>query len=546
LESLSEKYLTALFEAVPPLGTFCGLHEYDGRLPDLSKAGIASRVEELKSFKVQAEALQIPESDKEAHFDRALLLRCINKELFEIEEMRDHERNPVSYGYLTDVSSYIKRDYAPLEERLETVVTHLEQIPAALKVANENLDTSLARPVIEVSLDIFKGAVTYIESDVAAQFENINNPALSVRFAAARAISVAALNEFVERLEKRLPLSHNNFAIGPDKYRKMLYHGELVDMPLEELLEVGRQNLNENRALLVKLAEKFAPGRPVKEVMGELIRHHPTAEGLIPDTVQKLEEVRQFLIDHHIISIPSEIRCIVAETPPFMRWGFAFMDTPGSFEQVATQSYYYITPVETHWTEQQKEEWLTKFDYFTLQDVSVHEAYPGHYLHYLHFRNIAGRLRRSMWSANYSYSHVEGWAHYTEQMMIEEGYGKEDPRYQLAQLLEALLRNSRYVVSIMMHTQGMTVEEATRFFMENAFMEETPAASEARRGTFDPGYLNYTLGKLLIFKLRDDYKREKGASFNLREFHDHFLSFGAPPIPLVRRMMLENDDGKLL
>jgi uncharacterized protein (DUF885 family) len=225
-----------------------------------------------------------------------------------------------------------------------------------------------------------------------------------------------------------------------------------------------------------------------------------------------------------------------------MRWAFAFMDAPGPFEQVATEAYYYLTPVEPDWTEQQKEEWLTKFNRHTLLDVSVHETYPGHYLHFLHTKLVKGKFRQMA----FSYSFVEGWAHYVEQMMLEEDFGNGDPRLLLGQLSEALLRNARYITSIKMHTQGMTLEEATRFFMENAVMEETPAASEARRGTFDPGYLNYTLGKLLLLKLREDYRAEKGASFNLKEFHDRVLAYGAPPVPLLRKVLLARDSGEIL
>jgi hypothetical protein len=322
----------------------------------------------------------------------------------------------------------------------------------------------------------------------------------------------------------------------------MLAYGEMVDLPVEKVLEVGRANLAANQRDLEEICAKARPGVAVKEVMRELGQHHPTPESMVPDTENMLEEIRQFLIDHKIVSVPSEVRCLVKETPPFMRFAFAFMDAPGPFEQVAKEAYYYVTPVEPNWTDQEKEEWLTKFDYYTLQDVSVHEAYPGHYLHFLHTKLVPSRFRQMTWA----YSFVEGWAHYTEQMMLEEKFGGDDYRFKLGQLAEALLRNSRYVASILMHTQGMSVDEATRFIMENAYMEETPARSEAVRGTFDPGYLNYTLGKLLLLKLREDYKAEQGQNFSLQDFHDKVLAYGAPPVPLLRSMLLANDNGEIL
>lgn len=546
LETLIDIYIKDLLETFPIVGTACGLHEYDGRLPDTSATTFRNRMLQLKEFRERVRIIGISLDDKESKFDYELLLHCIDKELFSLEEMREHEISPLYYGGLTDVSVYIKRDYAPLEHRLEMVIRHLEKLPKALGQGLENLEMSLSRPALETALEMFKGIITYLEGDVTTQFVELNNATLTAQYTATCQKAIEAINNYIDGLEKRLPLSHNNFAIGAERYRRMLFFGEMVGLPLDELLEVGQRNLRVNQELLRSACQKFAPDLTVQEAMAKMASHHPTPESLIADTTAKLEEVRQFLIEHNIISVPSEVRCIVAETPPFMRWAFAFMDTPGAFEEIATQSYYYITPVESHWTEQQKEEWLTKFDYFTLQDVSIHEAYPGHYLHYMHFKLLNNRLRRLLWSASYSYSFVEGWAHYTEQMMIEEGYGTNDPRYHMAQLSEALLRNCRYIVSIMMHTQGMGVEEATRFFMENAYMEETPAASEARRGTFDPGYLNYTLGKLLILKLREDYKKEKGEAFSLREFHDQLLAYGAPPVPLVKTMLLNNNNSEVL
>jgi uncharacterized protein (DUF885 family) len=226
-----------------------------------------------------------------------------------------------------------------------------------------------------------------------------------------------------------------------------------------------------------------------------------------------LEELRQYLIDRDLISVPSEVRCKVKETPSFMRWGFAFMDSPGPFEEKAKEAYYYVTPTEKEWTPTQKEEWLRRFNYSTLADVSIHEAYPGHYVHFLHASNVMSPVRKAFGS----YSFVEGWAHYCEQMMMEEGYKEVEPVQRFAQLSEALLRNCRYVVAIMMHTNRMTLDEATRFFMENAFMEELPARKEAMRGTFDPGYLNYTLGKLLLLRLREDSARAACAGLSARE-----------------------------
>ena len=249
-----------------------------------------------------------------------------------------------------------------------------------------------------------------------------------------------------------------------------------------------------------------------------------------------LEDIRQALLDLDLITIPSEDRCQVVETPAYMRYAFAAMDSAGALETRATESFYYVTPVEPDWTAQQQEEWLSNFNYDTLRMVSVHEVYPGHFVHFLH--NRYGRSLPLVNRVATSYAFTEGWAHYTEQMMVESEYGAGQHALHLTQLLEALVRNCRFLCSIWMHTQGMSVDDATRFFMDKAYMGELPARREAMRGTFDPGYLSYTLGKLMILKLREDFQREQGSAFTLKGFHDRLLSYGAPPVSLLRQVML--------
>jgi uncharacterized protein (DUF885 family) len=250
-----------------------------------------------------------------------------------------------------------------------------------------------------------------------------------------------------------------------------------------------------------------------------------------------LDGLRAWIVEHDVVGVPSDVPCRVEETPSYLRWAFAMMDAPGAFEEVATEAFYYITPPEPDWPAERQEQWLTKFSYGTLRDVSMHEAYPGHYVHYLHYRRVPSKIRRVFGA----YSFWEAWAHYSEHLMVELGYRPEDQELRLAELAEALLRDVRFLASIGMHTGDMTVDEATRMFVDKAFMAEAPARQEAVRGTFDPGYLNYTLGKLMLLKLRDDYRAQReaaGEPFRLREFHDRFLSFGAPPVPLVRRELL--------
>jgi len=276
--------------------------------------------------------------------------------------------------------------------------------------------------------------------------------------------------------------------------------------------------------------------------MYDMAHRHPTASELIATVQKAMETLRSFIIERDLVSIPADVRPTIAETPSFLRWAFAMLDAPGAFEKVATDAFYYVTPPEKNWPAAQAEEWLTSFNYDMLDTTSAHEGWPGHHLHWLHYRNSPTDVLKAL----DAYSSWEGWAHYVEQMMVDEGFRDGDPHLRLAQLAEALLRNVRYVCAIGLHTQGMSVDQATRRFMNDAYMEELPSRKEAERGTFDPGYLLYTLGKLMVLKLREDYEREQGDAFSLKRFHNTFLSFGAPPIPLVRMMMLRNNDGQIL
>jgi hypothetical protein len=340
-----------------------------------------------------------------------------------------------------------------------------------------------------------------------------------------------------------LPRSHGSYAIGPENFSRKLLYDELLEIPLDRLIQIGEANLEKDRRAFVEAALRIAPGKAPMEVMRMISADHPSEQRLIPDTEAGVESVRQFLVDRKIVSIPSEVRPNVTETPPYARDGaFAMMDTPGAYETKATEAFYYVTPPEKEWPSTQKEEHLRLFNRPVMEMITIHEAWPGHYLQFLYARQFPTKTRK----LSYANTNVEGWAHYAEQMMLEEGFGGGDPKVTLAQLAEALLRDCRFVVGIRLHTQGMTVEQGTQFFMENGFCERAVAFEEARRGAYDPTYLYYTLGKLLIYKMRDDYRKAKGSGYSLSRFHDEFVKQGGLPIPLMRRIMLPGDSSPLL
>ena len=468
----------------------------------------------------------------------------LRRELFLFNDLKPLENNPMRHtGYL-NVSGYIRRNYAPLEDRLKSATAALRQVPDFLDVLNKALSEQLSSHVVSMSVESYSGMARFYRVDLATAHSGTTDSEVIKEFNQARETAASALDLFVEHLKERATGGPEGFAIGRELYAGMLATGEGLDAPLSQIAAIGQANLDFNLSRINELAQSIAPGRTVPEIVEEIGRNHPRAQALIPETRNMLEDIRQSLIEFDVISVPSEDRCQVIETPTYMRYAFAAMDSAGSLETQATESFYYVTPVEGDWTDRQKEEWLSNFNYDTLKIISIHEVYPGHFVHHLH--NRYGRELPLINRVATAYSFTEGWAHYTEEMMLETKYGDGQPKLLLTQLLEALVRNCRYMCSLWMHTEGMTLDEATRYFMENAYMANLPARREALRGTFDPGYLNYTLGKLMILKLREDFKREQRSAYSLKTFHDRLLSFGGPAIPLLRPALLREPSGSAL
>ena len=540
LESLSERLVKEHWDFYPTAGARIGRHEYDGRLPDLSPSKISQREGELRRGLDELASLGTssypPEGREPPPLAYKMLELFLKRELFIFTELRPMENNPMRHtGYL-NMSGYVRRDYAPLEDRLRSAASAMRQAPEFLETLDQALADSLSSHIVDMSVESYSGMARFYRTDLAQAARSVSDPDIQQEFAAALEIGAAALDRFVDRLKSRANQGEGGFAIGPELYASMLATGEGLESPLAEIARIGQANLEENLAKIKDVARSISPDKSVPEIVEDISRNHPSAQGLIPETADMLEAIRQSLIDFDLISVPSEDRCQVVETPTYMRYAFAAMDTAGSLETKATESFYYVTPVEDDWSSKQQEEWLSNFNYDTLKVVSVHEVYPGHFVHHLH--NRYGRPLPLINRVATSYAFTEGWAHYTEQMMLETKYGEGQLALMLTQLLEALVRNCRYVCSLGMHTQGMSVDEATKTFMDQAYMGELPARREALRGTFDPGYLNYTLGKLMILKLREDYRKEQGANFTLKGFHDQLLSFGGPPLPLLREEML--------
>jgi uncharacterized protein (DUF885 family) len=550
-EAVAEEYIKTYLAAHPLEGTALGLHEYDGKISDYSRLALDAELNRLQRFDDRLKKFDPTKLSARQSIDLRILQAAVKKDLFEMQDMSIFERNPMVYARAADVNVYIKRNFAPLEDRVRSLVAIESQIPNILIAARTNLNEQLPKPFVELAIQIAKGSADFLKKDLVAAVGALKDEQLRAAFQEANRKAANALNDYAAWLEReKLPKAKLDFALGEEKFGRFLAQTELVDLPPQKVLEIGMAQLKAEQDAFADAAKKIDPNKSPIEVFKQIQSEHPAPDKLIPDVGKDLDKIRKYVLNRHLVSIPSEVRAKVKETPQYLRaTSFASMDTPGPFEKRATDAYYYVTPTEHDWPEKQKQEWLTAFNYYTSDVVSIHEAYPGHYVQFLHLNaSPATRVEKIFGS----YAFIEGWAHYCEKMMLDEGFGaptssspsdedvKRAAKYRMAQADEALLRLCRLCVSIKMHTQNMSLDEATKFFQDNCYYEEKPARSEAMRGSFDPGYLNYTLGKLQILKLRDDYKAQEGDSFSLQKFHNELLNHGMPPIRLLREIMLKD------
>jgi Bacterial protein of unknown function (DUF885) len=536
LSKFVDDYFEARFDYLPSQGTDAGLHQYDGKLEDRSRARIEARIVEIRTFLARLQKFD----RSNLSFDEAIDADALEGEiwgfLLDQETLRTWEHNPMGYaglpGFAAD--SLIKRDFAPAAERLRSLVAREKLMPAVYTAGKANL-VNPPREFTDLAVRMAKGSAGYFAGTVARWAKDAagDEASLLKEFEQTNGLLVAATRDFASWLEKDLlPRSKGTFAIGAENFLLKMKYDEMVEMPLADLLAKGEAQLAKDYAAFVETANKIDPNKSAAEVMKSLSDEHPTPEKLIPSVTQSVENARRFLVEKDLVTIPSEVRPRVEETPPFARSGsFASMDTPGAFETRATEAFYYVTPVEPEWDAKHKEEHLRLFNRHVVAIIDVHEVWPGHYLQFLYAPRFPSKTRKLVFCG----SNAEGWAHYAEQMMVDEGFGGGDPKYRLAQLQEALLRDCRYVVGIKLHTQGMTVEEGARVFIEKGFQEPANAFEESRRGAYNPTYLYYTLGKLQVQELRDEYRAKTGAS--LKQFHDAFVAQGGLPIALVRRIL---------
>ena len=548
-EAIAEEFIKGYFAARPLLGTTIGLHEYDGKITDYNRLALDAELSRLKRFDDRLQKFDLNKLSQRQSIDLRILQAAIRNEIFQREAMAIYERNPIVYARAADVNIYIKRNFAPLEDRVHSIVAIESQVPNILIAARTNLDPVLPKPYVELAIRVAKGSADFLRKNLVGAVVELRDERVRTEFLEANRKAAAALTDYAAWLERdKLPKATTDFALGQEKFQRLLKETELVDLPPEKVLETGLTQMHKEQKAFADAAKRIDSNKSAVEVFKQMQSEHPTPESLLADIGKDLEQIRKFVVTRKLVTIPSEVRARVKETPQYRRaTSFASMDTPGAFEKRATEAYYYVTPPESDWPPLQKDEWLTAFNFYSTDVVSIHEVYPGHYVQFLRLNASPASKVEKIFG---SYAFIEGWAHYCEKMMVDEGYGtvanpseadeKRAAKYRLAQADEALLRLCRLCVSIKMHTQQMTVEEAAKFFQDNCYYEEKPARAEAMRGTFDPGYLNYTLGKLQILKLRDDYKAQEGANFSAQKFHNELLNHGMPPIRLLRELMLKD------
>ncbi|HEX8137421.1 MAG TPA: DUF885 family protein [Pyrinomonadaceae bacterium] len=538
---LAEGYLRGYYAFNPTEATAAGLHEYDAQLESRSATSVAREVRRLR-FVLQALMRIWPGAlTDEARLDYQVLVAHAQAQLLELEDVRMWQRDPNLYNRLaaSSIDNILKRNYAPIEQRLEAFLRREQAITRLLAEARTNLDNP-PRIYTEMAIAQTRGSLDYFSRVVPQMIERASGGRLTAerraQVVSSNEATVAQLSSFVDWLERDLlPRSAGNFAIGADRFRRKLLYEEMVSTPLAQLLANGERELRRTQDEMRAVAEEVAPGRGIIYALRLLAQDHPTADGLVGEARAELNRIRAFVRTQNILTPPQSENLTVAETPAYARsLSFASMDTPGPFEHVATEAFYYLTPPDPAWNERQREEHLGHYNRYSLQITSIHEAFPGHYYQLLKLRQQPSRVRTALGAASF----VEGWAHYCEQMMLDEGFGGNNPRLRLAQLNAALLRLCRYVVGLRLHTEGMSYAEAVDFFMREGYLEKVNAEREARRGTVDPTYLVYTLGKMEILKLREDWRARVGPSFNLGEFHDRLLSYGMPPLRLIRQAML--------
>jgi uncharacterized protein (DUF885 family) len=543
-DSAVDDFFERYFEFYPTLAAGAGLHEYDGRLGPRDAEAIRSWLADLEVLEGRFAGMDTAALTDDQRLDRDLILREIRGDRFWLEEVGIWRSDPRFYASQWDLTLLLLLDYAPLADRMGAIVNRLERFPDLVAAARANVEHP-PRPFVETALITYRGWPAFLENDLTEALAGVDDPALQTRFGAARDRATQAIADYRAHLETEvLPSADGEFALGTARYETMNALLSGLDLPVRELKAIGEAELARLRGLADSLAASIVPNAPaerrVSAAFDTLALDRPAPDSIVATAAQVIDSLEAFVRDRRIGTV-LEGDVEVREIPPFARTNFAYIWIPGPFEQAARTGQYFIQPVEEGWSERVVREFLARNNDWSILNTSGHEAYPGHYHHFNHVHRAPTKTQRLLTA----YVTTEGWAHYAEEMSWRQGLAGGDPRLGLAVVQDALLRVVRYLASIGLHTGGMTVDEAETLFRRVAFQDSVNARQQALRGTYDPEYLNYTLGKLMIRELRADAQaaaEAAGGDFDLTAFHDDFMSRGAPPVSWIGRRLLDDPE----
>lgn len=530
------QFLEDYFLARPDVAINAGRHEFDGKLPDWSAAGLEREVRRLRAEKELVLRFRSGLTQRQ-NLERNYVLSVINADLFWLANAEWPFRCPQFYSGALDPDVYVSRNYAPLDQRMRAYTAYAKAVPRALEQIRQNLRTPMPKTFVAIGRTTFGGLVSFYEKDVPAIFSSVEDEQLRKDFSEANAGAIKAMKSIDEWFKTLEADANDKFALGAEKFADMLRETESVEVRLDELEGIGWRDLKRNQTALIEACAKYAPGKSIKECVDKAEGNKPIG-GPVEMARKQLTSLKAFIAEKKLVSIPGTEEALVGEAPAYQRWNFAYINIPGPYEK-GLPSTYYIAPPDPSWSQAEKEAYVP--GQANLLFTSVHEVWPGHFLQFLH----ANRASSKFGQVFVGYAFAEGWAHYTEEMMWDAGLGDESPEMHVGQLLNATLRNVRFLSAIGLHTGKMTVADSEKMFIDEGYQDAATARQQAARGTFDPAYLNYTMGKLMIRKLREDWTAEHGGREAWQEFHDQFLQYGGPPIPLVRQAMLDDDKGSL-
>jgi uncharacterized protein (DUF885 family) len=531
-----DAFLEGYFQHSPTFAVYQGRHEFDGKLPDMSEAGVKADIAFLNDQIAKAQAFDAAKLTRQDAFERAYLVSIARNNLFWIADADQPHTNPAYYIGALDPNVYIARNYADKATRLKAITAFFKAVPTAATQIRAMLKTPMPLSFIDYGVAGFKGLSDYYVGDAKAAFADVDDPALQAQFDEASKAASKSMADLAAWLESQRGTANQDFALGAERFSRMLSATEMVDTPLAELEAMGEADLKRNQDALKAACTDYAPGATIAACMAKMNADKP-ADGPVAEARRQIPELRKFVADHDLVTIPGTEEALVEESPPYNRQNSAYIDPPGPYEK-GIPSVYYISPPDPAWSKAVQEAFIPgKKD---LLFTSIHEVMPGHFLQFLHSNRSPSIFGRVF----VGYAFAEGWAHYTEELMWEAGYNDGDPGTHIGQLSNALLRDCRFLSAIRLHSGRMTQAESQKMFQEQCYQDEGNARQQAARGTYDPAYLNYTMGKLMIRKLRADWIADKGGEKAWKQFHDKFLSFGGPPIPLVRQQMMGEDTPK--